>query len=343
MSQYIYTPVIKTRDAELKAFANLKQNIKNSILPIFELTKSRKTKNIPDGDIHKRMVEIKKIAGENPFILDLSTNEKYLNPQIETLLSPNNGFYEWVYFINSYSHLNIIPMIHIYDDEDFSDIEAFVSSPHLRGRDFAVRLPYDEQNINEFIDPIIRNLENSNLYVIIDVGQISSNLNEIETSIKERIIEIKSCRYNKIKIIVTATSFPKLVGPYGENNGEFPISEEILYQKLKKEFDIIYGDYGSINIEQVEIKGGTFIPRIDISLSDKFFYERYRRHEGSYARCAKNIVKNIKYIPIQSWADEEIILASVDAPSGISPSFWIAVRMNYFMTKRVMMRRSDEL
>ncbi|MDM7149060.1 beta family protein, partial [Klebsiella pneumoniae] len=42
---------MKTRDAELKAMTHLKDDVFDKILPIYELTKSRKTKTTPDGDI----------------------------------------------------------------------------------------------------------------------------------------------------------------------------------------------------------------------------------------------------------------------------------------------------
>ncbi|WP_404854110.1 beta family protein, partial [Escherichia coli] len=101
---------MKTRDAELKAMSKLSSGVFDHILPIYELTKSRKAKIAPDGDIHRRMLTIKDIQGERPFILDLTSNEKYINDQIRQLVDEKDGYYEWRYFINLYNHLNIIPM-----------------------------------------------------------------------------------------------------------------------------------------------------------------------------------------------------------------------------------------
>ncbi|EJL6695843.1 beta family protein, partial [Vibrio cholerae] len=92
MSEYKYFPIIKTRDAELKCFQNLDKIILDQILPIYELTKSRKTTKTPDGDINRRMGQIKDIQGGNPFILDLCTDDKYINPQIEQLIDEYQGF-----------------------------------------------------------------------------------------------------------------------------------------------------------------------------------------------------------------------------------------------------------
>ncbi|WP_435367392.1 beta family protein, partial [Klebsiella pneumoniae] len=99
-----------------------------------------------------------------------------------------------------------------------------------------------------------------------------------------------------------------------------------------------YGDYASINIEQIEIKGGTFVPRIDVSLENIIFYKRYRRNAGSYQKCAEYILKDKRYAAMDIWPDKEIAKAKGNEPSGISPSFWISVRMNHFMNTRVKLR-----
>ncbi|HDZ9215193.1 TPA: beta family protein, partial [Vibrio cholerae] len=120
MSEYKYFPIIKTRDAELKCFQNLDKIILDQILPIYELTKSRKTTKTPDGDINRRMGQIKDIQGGNPFILDLCTDDKYINPQIEQLIDEYQGFQDWQYFLSIYKDLNIIPMVHLYEDANLT-------------------------------------------------------------------------------------------------------------------------------------------------------------------------------------------------------------------------------
>lgn len=69
------------------------------------------------------------------------------------------------------------------------------------------------------------------------------------------------------------------------------------------------------------------MPRIDIALDESFIYKRYRR-DSCYSLCARKIIEDKRYKNMEIWADQEIALASLGIPSGISPSFWIAVRMN---------------
>ncbi|HDL7646290.1 TPA: beta family protein [Yersinia enterocolitica] len=344
MSNYKYFPLIKTRDAELKALSKLDAEYFSDTLPIYELTKSRKAKIAPDGDIHRRMETIKEIQGGRPFILDLTSNEKYINPQIEQLLNESNGFSEWQYFVDFYNELNIIPMVHVYDDDDFSQVEEFVRVMSLKKNYLAVRLPYDLDGYRKYIAPIVYNLnENCKIYVILDGGQATSdNTNEIATSVSCACEELDEFNRSVEDIIFISTSFPLNPRSYGEDDyGDIPILEEAIYQDIYKSYPVKYGDYASINIEQVEIRGGVFVPRIDIALDNYFMYKRYRRNEGSYALCARKIIADERYKSLNIWADTEIKLAAADLPSGISPSFWIAVRMNYFMTSRILLRRAD--
>ena len=132
---------------------------------------------------------------------------------------------------------------------------------------------------------------------------------------------------------------PCLLGK--DDEGEFTIVEEEIYGSVSEDHAIKYGDYGSINIQQVEIKGGTFVPRIDISQEKQFIYKRFRRNAGSYILCAEKMISDERYVPLGVWADGEINLAAKGEPSGISPSFWIAVRMNYYMSSRTRLRLSD--
>ncbi|HAS6274678.1 TPA: beta family protein [Vibrio vulnificus] len=352
MSEYKYYPLIKTRDAELRCFRQLKEDDFLHILPIYELTKSRSVKSTaPDGDIHKRMSQISEIQGVNPFILDLCTSPKYENPQIRQLLQPYDGFSEWRAFLNFYKKdLNIIPMIHIYEDEEssFDDVVNFVTEMKNGYEKLAVRLPYnlEADEYSYYLEPIVSHIGNSKLIVLLDADYIR---NESKNDI-EAVIEQFSCSVASVltlpsidACVMLCTTFPASVAKEGksDSDGEFRIYEEQIYQGVKERVPVKYGDYASINTEQIEIKGGTFVPRIDIALKDSFIYKRYRRDDGSYPRCAKEMIRDEKYIDLGIWSNEEITLASKNLPSGISPSFWISVRMFYYMRTRVNLRTNN--
>lgn len=350
MSDFLYFPIIKTRDSELRCFEHIQEEDFQKILPIYELTKSRKTTKAPDGDIYSRMRQIAKIQKDRPFILDLSTDDRYKNPQIEQLLSEYNGFKEWQYFIfDLHSDLNIIPMIHIYEDDNgqFRDVEEFVKIASSKRNYLAVRLPYDlnSEDIKYYLTPIIDNLnDNCKIYVVLDAGYIrGQSINNVSQTFLEACAGTETFGHKIENVVMLCTSFPSNVAQVGgdDASGSFPIIEEVIFEEVSSEFPIKYGDYTSINTEQIEMKGGTFIPRIDIASKDgkSFTYKRYRRANGGYIEAAKHTIADTNsYVPLGVWADEEILKASQSNPSGISPSYWISVRMNYYIKSRILLR-----
>ncbi len=355
MSNYLYFPVVKTRDAELRCFDHVVKEDFENILPIYELTKSRRTSKAPDGDIYRRMKQIESIQKGRPFILDLSTNDKYINPQIEQLLSESGGFAEWQYFLfDSHRNLNIIPMIHLYEGKDgsFDDVEEFVKFSSSKVDFLAVRLPYDlcEEEYGVYLSPIVNNLSSScKLYVILDAGFIRGSQFEVVVE-KFRNACLGASHYLDVieGIVLVSTSFPSNVANEGggDSDGEFEIYEELVFGRVSSELDesirsiVKYGDYASINTEQIEIKGGTFVPRIDIASEDgnRFTYKRWRRNAGGYVECAKHTLRDPSYRNLGTWADGEISAAAKGTPSGISPAFWISVRMNYYIKTRLILR-----
>lgn len=357
MTAHIYYPLIKTRDAELRAFQHLSEEVMEQILPIYELTKSRKSKKAPDGDIHRRMKQIGDIQNGKPFILDLSTDSRYVNPQIEQLMSPYGGFQDWQYFLNLYSKLNVIPVVHLYEDEGdnedstFTEVEKFVAAISQTKELLAVRLPYDldSEDYQIYLEPIVENLNNGcKLIVLLDANFVRVEANTELSSVTDPFIvaasEVSGLE-NIEDIVILCTSFPSNVYKAGRDDaaGDFKIFEEDIYQAVSEDVWVKYGDYASINTEQIEMKGGTFVPRMDIALDDgdRFIYKRFRRHQGSYPKCAEKMLEDSRYTDLGTWADSEIQLASEGTPTGISPSYWISARMVYYINTRINLRLSD--
>lgn len=357
MSLSKYYPLIKTRDAELSCFKNLGKEVLDNIVPVFELTKSRKTSIVPDGDVNRRMKQIEEIMGEREFILDLSTEESYLNPQIEQLLNQSDGFLDWYYFVfENYAQLSIIPMIHIYEDESGvgSEVIRFVKAAAEKCEKLAVRLPYDlpQADLESYVKPIIEALgDNAKLIVLLDGNFLrpkgSDEFEQITGTFQDSLDALNPYLSYLLDIVVLSTSFPSsVVSVTGEDaEGDFDVFEERIFAELKQEYPhITYGDYVSINTEQIEIRGGTFVPRIDILFDhgNRFFYKRYRRDKGSYPLCAQKVIADNRYKNLNTWADDQITLAEQGNPTGISPSFWITVRMNYYITAKLNLRLDEQ-
>lgn len=349
-SNFIYFPVLKTKDAELRAISSVDKVSREKILPIYEITKSRITKKNSLGDIVKRLDQIRGIQNGLPFILDVATDPKQTNSQIESILSPDDGYRFWREWLEAHDDLSIVPVIHINleDDEDLDEAQSFVRAVAHKYPKMALRLPtgLEEEEYSEILDPIVSVLGESKLYVLIDDGCIrdivkKSSIGAVAQNYQstfEIIAEMDDSENWLEKVVCISGSFPQQVKNegVGDEYGDFDIFEHGLYLQLKKNRpDLQFGDYASININQTEMRGGTFVPRIDFCTDSKFFYYRKRRESGSYIWCAKKVIADSDFVDNGTWGDDEINSAAIGSPSGISPSFWISVRACNYMTRRV--------
>ncbi|MBS8239126.1 hypothetical protein DYI22_01245 [Marinobacter lipolyticus] len=336
-----YLQIIKTTDAELKGFSNLSDEVKNKILPLFELTRSRTTKIVPEGSIHRRLENIKDAVGDIPFILDLTSHEDLMNYEIEELLDDTGGFSAWTDFIDNLNLKQVIPAIHVYQDGDPNDIVRQVRVLSSSNEKVAFRISSNDAELEFYLRNIKRGLAaDSQLILIFDAEYISEwdwpkKKNELEQKIlfAQRYIPDAS-------ISVCGSSFPKSVKDASsgkDDYGKLPIWEWFIFNELKALYpNIIYGDYASVHPLRYQTGGGGWVPRIDYPLEDNIIYYRYRRDDGSYPRCAAELVDDPDFDGLSCWGTEQIYSALSGEPNGKSPSFWIAVRLNIHITRKAL-------
>ncbi len=340
----MYIPIIKTTNAELRGYETLSEEIKSSVIPLFELTKSRKTKIVPHGDVNRSIEKLSTIVGKNRFILDLTSHPDLMNYQIETLLNEDDGFDEWYKFLNEYSELNIIPVVHAYEDGDLHQVTASAEKLESLFDFLAFRGEANDEYTSNYIDSITQGMTNSNnLYVIIDAGYVDNlNLYAVLNNVSNRIREIRE-NHPDLPITICSSSFPRSVTDTpngGDDYGVIDMCEVSLYVNISSSFpddrNLYYGDYASIHPFRYDARGGAWVPRVDFPLDDAYIYHRYRRNKGGYVRAAKAMINDDDFDQIDCWGFEQILDAADDSPSGLSPSFWIAVRMNIHVTRKTL-------
>ena len=248
-------------------------------------------------------------------------------------------------------------MIHIAEEEEsgFPELKKFVEFASKRKNYLAVRIPHNltPEELDIYLAPIKSSLlKDCKLFILLDAEFIredaEKNIEELVSDFSESCLELgRIFDGGQIeKIAMLGSSFPtspKDAAGGADAEGSFQVYEEDVYRRVKENYsEIGYGDYVSINTEQVEIRGAGFVPRIDIFQDDghTFFYKRYRQRDGGYPKCARRVKdESSEYREIANcWACKEIDLASADNPSGLSPSFWISVRMNYYIHKILELR-----
>ena len=360
MRNILYAPIVKTGDAEMRGLGNLTDEDKDGITPIFELTRSRKSSRIPQGDISKRLAKLKDVFGDRHFILDLTSDRNSINEQIEKLLDNRNGYSNWIDFLvllkNDFSKL--VPTIQITDKEVKTEEEVYnrvKAQVELLDKHFAevvYRFPLEHEYYKIDLGHITKKISIDKLICMIDAGFITQNKSGIYiTKAKSIIANIK--KYGVKRIIVSATSFPSYPTQFGnDKEGEINLEECLFYNGAKEDktnVNFIYGDYATIYPKRSDQAGGNgWVPRIDMPTEDALFYYRSRKSKqeltfvNAYARVAKLVVGDQRYNKINKkikdcWGIGQIELAAEGAPEGLSPSFWISVRMNIHMTIRKKM------
>lgn len=337
-----YIPLLKTTDAELKGYAQLDDKIKDKILPLFELTKSRKTKSSPYGSIEKRMEKLKEIVQERPFILDLTSHEDMMNVQIDNLLDESNGFENWRDFLSSHKEFNIIPVIHVIPD-DIDQTKALVKWLEQQNYEhYALKVESYDNDTFSYVSSIAEAIGSlSKLILIIDAGFIETDSHPAKAQqCINRCNELTGIEIGNIAIL--SSSFPKSVKGHTplclDHRGEFPKLDKALQDTVctSTGIPLVYGDYASIHPIRYNIGGGGWVPRVDFPTSDSYIYTRYRREEGGYALAAEKMLQEPRFEVINCWGNNEIHVAASGTPNGLSPSYWIAVRLNLHITREVL-------
>lgn len=354
--EIIYSPIVKTTESEINAIRNLDQRVKERILPVFELTRGRKHKQyFPEGDINKSLRFIEEIFPHGDFILDITQHDDLINSDLESLINSDDGYASWVNFVSRLEFVDrLLPVLQIDGDELEKDESTALENIAKQSSSLSeitgavvARLPWDlyENDVENILSAIFRRVEKSNVIVIVDYGYIKpfTGSGYVEDTLP--LLKKVSGLCERGNIIVCASSFPKIVTApnYGqEHYGKFQLEETVLYNEVVRNLGsgFVYSDYGSIHPIRYDVKGGSWIPRVDVPLASEVYYYRYRRqNEGGYIRCAKEAARDDDFEKcVTCWGKEKILEAAKGKPEKWNPAFWISVRSNIHVTTQCDIR-----
>lgn len=374
----MYIPILKTRQSELKAVECLDDGVKDKICPLFELTRSRKSKSSPDGDIDKRMDDIKDKFGSNrQFILDVTTIEHLSNSQIDKLQDSANNYENWISFVVKQKERfpKLIPTVISNDSDALSDDEnqqrylGQIKSLSECFDLFAYRYPVEygseicSDDFNRFQD---NGIDLNKIIFIIDNGFFkfvntdnTRNLDSRKKLTCNIVKKITDSSFNLSRIFVSAENFPQNPSElFSEPDSSIEYHDSNLIigaYKLHKEIDnnsIKYSDYATVFPEPSLQEGGRgWIPRIDLPSVTDIIMGRERRNKSGenykrpYREIAEHIIQTDEFRLISEkypcWGIDNIKQSAIE-PTGLSPSHWIAVRVNIHMTIRCMMNFQNE-
>lgn len=338
LSSFVYSPVIRTRRAELLGLSELDDPYSAGLIPLFELTRSRRTKANPEGAVEASVEALIKVVGEAPFVVDVTTQKSLTNSKVEYLLDASENFRNWTEFVVNSLPATAIPVVHLTAPFEAGSVVSQVEAFQKAKPGVALRIPSEFEEIDELATTITRALGSfSNVAVYADVGMVSQ---KGYPGALARLREIASV-FSELKpgmFATVASSFPSTVTPFGDVNGLIPLFEVRLSDTILSEFDEmhgIHGDYACIHPLDMEGTAMNWVPRVDVPLDDSLYYYSFRRHEGGYVRAASAALTDRRYVELKCWAEGNIKLAAAGSPAGKSPAFWISARLNMHIARQL--------
>ena len=382
MPKRLYFPIIKTREAELKGISFLDEKIKDKILPTFELTRPRpyttgkgEEKRTSHKDVELQIGKIFEVYGKRPFILDITEDRNLHNPQMSRLTNSADGYSEWCDFVERDPLVDyVVPALQV-DTKQLSDTLAefkrlgsgfktlsltvdFFDYKEEYGSEkrFAVHNRTVNKNIFPVIDFALKNIGAAELLVTLNLGYIPHRDSEtyfstIENKIKEMQGQYSSFKKReRYKIIMAMSSFPSyvLAAAKGRECDTIPCLENVFLLPLCKKHEFLIGDYASIHPVKYPVGGGGWVPRIDYLSSDGKNYVYCRNEttdeQNGYITSARAVLKRPDYSPLHGTIGARAIdAAAIGELEGRSPAFWIAVRMEQFITQKIISLKKDDI
>lgn len=336
-----YFPALRTRPAEMEGYAQLRDAVKDKLVPLITLGAWPRVEGIEQS-----LQQATQAVGARPFIIDLTQEGAYRRPEVLELLNPDGDFAAWRNKVAAIE--NAIPVVQTPSTVKLSQIikqaralESLASKRvAFRVTDFVSDTPRVVAALSALDNP-------GQALVIIDAGYIRDSM---PASLSACVSAINDIREEIPEAIITviSTSFPATVTSHltqesSGTRGSLGILERELHYAIGADA-AIYGDHGSIHSKVYLAAGGRFMPRIDYALSDAWEFERRPGKDSSgYIDAAQALVERFPGILEEdTWGAEKIRnAANGDIEKMRTPARWIAVRVNMHISRQLDL--SDEI
>lgn len=342
VSAPLYAPILRTRAAELRALAELEGRQLDALLPIIELTRSRRSKTNPLGAIEVSVNAVCELLGDRAFVADLTSLESQTNAEISLLLDPASGFKNWVDFVRDVLPKNAIPVVHLEEPIDPDNLKLQLNSLLDLRSQLAIRVPTSYGDVERALEVVGRQCiaRKAGFLVVADAGFVRPSAAKGAAAAIGGLVQ-QAMRFAPQFLVCAASSFPGSVVDKdygGDGAGEFPLVEVELGGVASRlaGSNFLYGDYASVF--PLDFKGTVtaWVPRVDVPLLHSLYYFRYRRHEGGYIAAAKRAVMDKRFgSVVPCWGRSNVEDAALGNPPGRSPAHWISVRVNLHISQQL--------
>lgn len=370
-----YHLLLKTGESELRAWNNLALDRQAQISVHCEITRGRKKPNKDKSapfeyNIDRVFQAIKSdFTNSKICVVDVTREPSLKSNDIEKLGKSDNGYELWVDCVAKLHSENakVRPTLLInpkdtddfeqYKHDLFSQFDAFSAvydticyrASVLYDEEFVSDISMLSDRINEYVN------NGGDFQILLDFEFIQPSSAALYASYVAPIIREISEFVPKARIVSLGTSFPKNVTDLGdEDRDEFRLEEYHLHREINRIQNsyVEYGDYGSINPVRNDISPPVGIhlrARIDFpTVNNTIFYRRVAPkidkerstllspRVSMYKDAAKLVVSDSQFSEVKnSWGYKKIVEAATLSPAGKSPNFWISVRMEIHICRRL--------
>lgn len=336
----MYYPNLKTSDAELRAISHLSTSAKRGMVPVFELTRSRKTKALPDGSLLRRLHQLKDLYGAGAYILDLCTQEELMNSETVALFSEDHGYGNWTSFLSDNVDRDVVPCLLYVDGGSRENFQKqAVDLQRIFGK-VCLRTSASDELTPRLMIWLSEVVPQSSIIVCGILYYIEPGRLDYYKEVCQNFMREVVGNRSPAAILFPSSSFPRYITELpgcDDDAGSFRSQELVLETWLQMQFPnrkIQPSDFASVHPVRYPASGGNWVPRIDIFDGGGFQYLRIRRDDGGYREAAKAITSDqLSNLP-DCWGRDQIEAARRGAVAGGSPSYWISVRINSWLSAR---------
>lgn len=325
----VYLPCIRSRQAELRGYSELRTATKEILHPIVALGKLGKV------DAAEKVLETI-VSKVGPCFLDLNVTPGQACASWGDLCDATDNYANWRALAATAAGVTPIALL-----RDGTTERPFVRQVLLIEQAFGAVVVRSRKPAHDLasLQAAISVVDDvNNVLIVLDFGYIRGSAEPKLTEARRVITALRTID-PVVRVAVVGSSYPRSISVYGDRNGSLEIMERDFHAQLGGDDVALYGDHASIYPEPFEPSISRWVPRIDFCRDDTWKWERWREDEGGYVRCAQNIVNSADWDPVfaqEAWGAAKILEASRgQVPAGFgSPANWIAARVNMHVERQ---------
>lgn len=325
-----YLPTIRSRQAELRGYTELRQVTKDLIHPIISIGKLGRV-----DSVDRVLDTVTERVGR--CFIDLNPHAGQTCADIDAYTDPGENYGNWRNLFAARPDVTPVALL-----RDGATERPFIRQVLLIEQAFGVvviRTRRPAQDLPALQAALSAVDDVNNVLIVLDMGYIRGALEPKGAEARRAITALRLIDPTT-RIALISSSFPRTVSAYGDQNGSLEIMDRDLHIQIGGDEVAIYGDHASIYPEPFEPSAARWVPRIDYCLDDSWRFERRREDGGGFRACARAIMASPDWD--DAWANEvwgaSKIREAADAlqtPPGFgSPANWIAARVNMHIERQ---------